>query len=132
MIEYLISLMISLKSLDTWKEDVYKQKYDSAVTEYIKNREVESTKSAKLVGNISWYAKGLKNPEALTTACWNTFPKGTNFRVTYNGNSVVVVCNDRGHFREMGRVLDLSSGAFRTLAPLNEGIIRGAEIEVIQ
>lgn len=83
-------------------------------------------------GAISWYAKGLKNPEKLTTACWADYPKGTKFRITYNGNSVVVVCNDRGHFRKMGRVLDLSSGAFRNLAPLKFGIIRGAKVEVIK
>ena len=79
---------------------------------------------------VSWYARGLKDPSKLTTACWDTFPKGTRFRVTYNGNSVVVVCNDRGHFRKMGRMLDLSSGAFKHLAPLKRGILK-VKVEVL-
>lgn len=79
---------------------------------------------------VSWYAKGLKNPQAFTTACWNEFPKGTKFKVTYMGNSVVAFCNDRGRFKEMGRFLDLSSGAFKQLAPLSRGLLR-VKVEVL-
>lgn len=87
--------------------------------------------TATITGKVSWYAKGLKNPEAFTTACWSEFPKGTKFLVSYRGNSVVVTCNDRGHFKQMGRVLDLSAGSFRKVAPLSRGIIT-ARIEVIR
>ena len=85
---------------------------------------------AVIVGNVSWYAKGLKNPDGYTTACWNEYKKGTKFKVTYRDNSVVVTCTDRGRFKEMGRFLDLSRGAFSTLAPLRKGIIK-TEIEVL-
>lgn len=87
---------------------------------------------------ISWYGKGKNkdgtpfDPTRLTTACWSEFKKGTRFKVTFNNKSVVVTCTDRGHFREMGRMLDLSSGAFRRLAPLSTGIIRGATVEVLK
>lgn len=88
-------------------------------------------------GAISWYAKGVNkdgtpfNPTKLTAACWKEYRYKT-FRVTYNGNSIVVRCNDTGPFREMERVLDLSSGAFRRLAPLSKGILRGAKVEVLR
>ena len=83
------------------------------------------------IAKVSWYAKGLKNPQAFTTACWAEYPKGTKFKVTYNSKSVIVVCSDRGNFKQMGRMLDLSSGAFKSLAPLRLGIIK-AKIEVIK
>lgn len=80
---------------------------------------------------VSWYAKGLKNPEAFTTACWSNFPKGTKFHLTSRNSSVVVTCNDRGNFKPMGRFLDLSSGAFRILSPLSRGIIT-VDVEVLK
>lgn len=72
---------------------------------------------------VSWYARGLKDPNKLTTACWAEFPKGTRFLVKYGSNSVMVVCDDRGRFKSLGRFLDLSSGAFKRLAPLSRGIL---------
>lgn len=90
---------------------------------------VYASESFKQV-SASWYAKGLKDPEAFTTACWSDYPKGTLFKVSYKNNSVVVRCNDRGHFKEMGRFLDLSSGAFKQLAPLSRGVIK-VDVEVV-
>ena len=78
-------------------------------------------------GAISWYATGRRG---LFTACWNVY-KGERFRVTYLGKSIVVTCWDIGHFRELGRVLDLDIYAFEQLAPKSKGIIRGAKVEVI-
>jgi rare lipoprotein A (peptidoglycan hydrolase) len=86
--------------------------------------------------NVSWYGKGRNrdgtafDPTRLTAACWDEFPKGTQFKVRYGANSVVVSCTDRGGFRSLGRMLDLSSGAFKTLAPLNRGVIK-VDIEVL-
>ena len=94
-------------------------------------------KTNRKEGAISWYAKGTNkdgtpfDPTKLTAACWKEYRYKT-FRVTYNGNSIVVRCNDTGHFREMERVLDLSSGAFKRLAPLSRGILRGAKVEIIK
>jgi rare lipoprotein A (peptidoglycan hydrolase) len=82
----------------------------------------------RIEGNISWYGTGTKGNY---TACWSEFPKGTRFKVTVAGKSVVVTCTDRGRFKPLGRVLDLSRQAFEQLAPLRRGIIRGAKIEVL-
>ena len=81
--------------------------------------------------DVSYYAKGLKHPEAYTAACWDTYPEGSRFLVSYNHASVVVTCNDRGHFQQMGRFLDLSAGAFEQLSPLSVGILHHTRIELI-
>jgi hypothetical protein len=51
------------------------------------------------------------------------FDKGDRVRVTYRGRSVVVrivdVCRCGGE-----RIIDLTSGAFRRLAPLGRGVLR--------
>jgi uncharacterized protein YabE (DUF348 family) len=75
------------------------------------------------IGQASWYAKGLRNPQALTAAS-NTFPKKTYLRVTNleDSKQVIVKVNDTGAFG-LPRVIDLSSGAFKKLAPLSAGII---------
>ena len=83
----------------------------------------QSVRAETIEAKVSWYAKGLRNPQAYTTACWDTYAKGTRFLVQYGYNMVIVTCNDRGHFKEMSRFLDLSSGAFKQLAPLSRGII---------
>ena len=60
----------------------------------------------------------------LTTA-HRWMPFGTKLRVTNpsNGRSVVVRVTDRGPFVP-GRVLDLSYGAFRTIADPRQGVAR--------
>lgn len=56
------------------------------------------------------------NPQA-KTAAHKTLPFGTRVRVTApSGKSVVVRINDRGPFIK-GRCIDLSTGAFRAMAP---------------
>jgi rare lipoprotein A (peptidoglycan hydrolase) len=70
----------------------------------------------------TWYAKGLKKPEAHTAAS-RTYPRGTKLRVTHRGNSVVVLINDYGPEPHTQAHLDLSSGAFSQLAPLSVGRI---------
>lgn len=64
------------------------------------------------------------NAYGLTTA-HRWMPHGTKLRVTNpaNGRSVVVRSNDRGPFVP-GRVLDLSLGAFRTIANPKQGVVR--------
>ena len=136
MIEQLLALIIFLQNPDGWKDKVYETKYNRVILESNKqNNEIAQLKSKRLrdnrTVNISWYAKGLKDPEALTTACWDEYPKGTKFKVSFNGNSVVVICNDRGEFKPLGRMLDLSKGAFERLAPLKFGVIK-VNIEVVK
>lgn len=57
------------------------------------------------------------------TAAHKTLPFGTRVRVTNpkTGRSVVVTINDRGPFNR-GRVLDLCTGAARSLGFIDQGI----------
>lgn len=128
-------MVVFLNNPDQWKQQVYDKRYNQQIVQHVPekkvlNKEVDTKPNTESA--ISWYAIGLKNPEAFTAACWQEYPKGTRFRVTFNGNSVIVTCTDRGNFKQMGRMLDLSSGAFRQLSPLSRGIIRGAVVEVIK
>ena len=64
----------------------------------------------------------------LTCAAWG-YKFGTRLTVTNleNGRSVVVTVNDRGPSKRLvakGRIIDLSRGAFATIADLKQGIIR--------
>ncbi|WP_185744296.1 septal ring lytic transglycosylase RlpA family protein [Arachnia propionica] len=54
-----------------------------------------------------------------------SLPFGTRLRVTNpsNGKSVVVTVNDRGPY-VAGRCLDLTTGAFREIADLEQGVIK--------
>ena len=58
------------------------------------------------------------------TAAHKTLPFGTRVRVTdpKTGQSVVVTINDRGPFNR-GRVLDLCTGAARSLGMIGRGVI---------
>ena len=67
---------------------------------------------------------------AFTCACVDSYPLGTTFKVSYEGNSVVVRCNDRGDFKSKGRTLDMSEASFEALAPRSKGVIE-AKIEVV-
>lgn len=60
------------------------------------------------------------------TAASNSHKMGTNLRVTnvVNGKSVKVKVTDTGGFGKYGRCLDLSRGAFASIANLNSGVIR--------
>lgn len=83
-------------------------------------------------GIASFYGRGFAgrptatgerfNPEAMTAA-HRSLPFGTRVRVTNvrNGRSVVVRINDRGPFIR-GRVIDLSTGAARTLGMIGSGL----------
>lgn len=82
------------------------------------------------------------NPRSLTAA-HNTLPFGSLVRVTNqrNGRSVVVTINDRGGFNgdhsrikhsvRNRREIDLSQGAFASIASLNQGLVP-VNLEVIE
>lgn len=69
-------------------------------------------------------ANGDRFDQAQLTAAHRTLPFGTRLKVTntQNGKSVHVRVNDRGPFVK-GRVIDLSSSAFKTIANLNAGVV---------
>ncbi|MFA5955787.1 septal ring lytic transglycosylase RlpA family protein [Hyphomicrobium sp.] len=84
-------------------------------------------------GMASYYWQGQRtasgarfNPDGLTAA-HRSLPFGTRVRVTNqsNGQSVVVVINDRGPFVG-GRVIDLSRGAARAINMTGAGVARVA------
>jgi rare lipoprotein A len=69
-------------------------------------------------------ANGERFDQNQLTAAHRTLPFGTRLKVTntQNGKTVVVRVNDRGPFVK-GRVIDLSSSAFRSIAQLNSGVV---------
>ena len=78
----------------------------------------------------TWYARGLKKPDAHTAAS-RTFPRGTWLTVRYGKCWVNVRVNDYGPELGTGADIDLSRGAFLKLAPLSVGRIH-VHIEVLQ
>jgi rare lipoprotein A len=83
-------------------------------------------------GVASWYgskfhgrktSSGERYNMYALTAAHRTLPLGTIVRVTHKGNgrSAVLLVNDRGPFIE-GRIIDLSYGAARKLAMVEEGV----------
>ncbi len=69
-------------------------------------------------------ASGERFDQAKLTAAHRTLPFGTHVKVTnqQNGKIVVVRVNDRGPFAK-GRVIDLSSSAFKNIAYLGAGVV---------
>lgn len=57
------------------------------------------------------------------TAASRTLPFGTRLRVTYEGQSVLVVINDRGPYSK-GRSLDLSRAAAERIGLIHAGVGR--------
>ncbi|MDX2445518.1 MAG: septal ring lytic transglycosylase RlpA family protein [Bacteroidales bacterium] len=77
-------------------------------------------------------ASGELYDKAKKTAAHKKLPFGTKVKVTNtkNSKSVIVKINDRGPFAK-GRVVDLSSSAFSSIAKLDAGVI-GVKIEVMK
>jgi len=69
-------------------------------------------------------ANGERFDQGKLTAAHRTLPFGTRLKVTntQNGRSVQVRVNDRGPFVK-GRVIDLSSSAFKAIGNLNAGVV---------
>jgi rare lipoprotein A len=69
-------------------------------------------------------ANGERFDQGKLTAAHRTLPFGTQVKVTntQTGKSVTVRVNDRGPFVK-GRVIDLSSSAFKAIASLNAGVV---------
>ncbi len=91
-------------------------------------------------GKASYYAEKFQSrktasgelyDKAKRTAAHKKLPFGTEVRVTNisNGKSVIVRVNDRGPFSK-GRIIDLSSSAFRSIGRLAQGGI-DVKIEVL-
>ena len=60
------------------------------------------------------------------TCAHMTLPFGTKLKVTNikTGVSVIVTVTDRGNFGKLGRIIDLSEGAFKKIAPLKQGVVK--------
>lgn len=88
-------------------------------------------------GIASWYSErdpginrhtangGVFDDSKMTCASWD-FPFGTRLQVTNlkNGKSVVCLVNDRGPAKRLGRLIDLTLGAFRSIADPKQGLAR--------
>ena len=83
-------------------------------------------------GIASWYGRELAgratangepfNPAGLTAASWyHRFGSRVKVYNPKNGRTVVVRINDRGPNKRLGRIIDLSKGAFRKIAKLSKG-----------
>lgn len=66
------------------------------------------------------------------TCAHMSLPFGTKLRVTNlkTNKSVIVKVNDRGNFRKYNRVIDLSEGAFKKIASLEQGVVK-VKIEIL-
>ena len=98
--------------------------------------------SASEIGKASFYtvkssglvtANGERyNEDAFTCASmshkFNTLLRVTNID---NGKSIIVRVNDRGGFKKYGRIIDLTPRAFKSIAPLSQGIIK-VKVEVLK
>ncbi|MEA5579803.1 septal ring lytic transglycosylase RlpA family protein [Nodularia harveyana UHCC-0300] len=103
-------------------------------------QQIANKRRGILQGIASFYGRGFAgrptatgerfNPEAMTAA-HRTLPFGTRVRVTNtrNGRSVVVRINDRGPFIR-GRIIDVSTGAARSLGMIRSGVAP-VKVEVI-
>lgn len=90
-------------------------------------------------GTASWYSETdpfinlrtangeIFDDTRMTCASWY-FPFKTRLRVTNlrTGRSVIVVVNDRGPAKRLGRVIDLTRAAFRKIADPRAGLIQVA------
>lgn len=92
-------------------------------------------------GKASYYAMKFQSKKTASgelydkskkTAAHKKLPFGTKVKVTNkkNSKSVIVKINDRGPFVK-GRIIDLSSSAFSSIANLKTGVIK-VKIEVIK
>ena len=92
-------------------------------------------------GKASYYAMKFQSKKTASgelydraekTAAHNKLPFGTKVKVTNtkNSKSVIVKINDRGPFVK-GRIVDLSSSAFSSIANLDAGVIE-VKIKVIK
>lgn len=87
----------------------------------------EVGQASHYIGKIHYIHKVKRHRRYQTTitAAHRTLPFGTRVKVTNlrTGKSIIVVINDRGPFIR-GRVIDLSTSAFRQIGELRKGLIR--------
>jgi rare lipoprotein A len=78
-------------------------------------------------------ASGARFDQRKMTAAHRTLPLGTRVRVTNldNGQSVVVLINDRGPYGRRSRIIDMSRGAAAKLDFISDGMAR-VRLEVLE
>ena len=121
-----ITLMVAFVSPVSAGELVNKSQEVLHITESNGNGEVgkASHYGGKHSGRKTASGK-IFDKNALTCA-HNKYPFGTKLKVTNpkNGKSVIVIVTDRGGFNKLGRIIDLSEGAFKQIASLKSGVIK--------
>ncbi len=145
-VSFVLLIGLWLLSVVLYREETIISPLSYAKKERLHHNEDDNLRPTSKVfrGKVSWYStQECENPDCitksgerftddgLTGACLANYPFGSRFRLVYRGRSVSFVCNDRGGFGSLGRVLDVSPAVFSALAPLSAGVIT-AEIEVIE
>jgi rare lipoprotein A len=89
--------------------------------------------SAVKSGNSGIMANGHKMDNEGFTCAFNDLPFNTILKVTNinNGKFCFVKVTDRGNYKKYHRIIDLSKGAFSSIADLKKGVIL-VKIEVIK
>ncbi|HUC20386.1 MAG TPA: septal ring lytic transglycosylase RlpA family protein [Candidatus Polarisedimenticolaceae bacterium] len=82
----------------------------------------KGSQAPEQIGVASWYALGLRHPDALTCAS-TRFGRGTYLRVKdlRNGRQVTCLVNDYGPTPGTRRVIDLSRGSYSQLEGVGSG-----------
>jgi rare lipoprotein A len=102
--------------------------------------QAQTAPSDGMAGVASWYgehwqghktASGKRFDVHKLTAAHRSLPLNTRVRVTNieNGQSVIVLINDRGPYVD-GRVIDLSTAAARRLGMIKKGVVP-VQIEIV-
>lgn len=108
-------------------ETEYKSQKDVQITEFSDNGHARG--KASFYGGKYHHGKKMANGKIFDknklTCAHPTHPFGTKLLVTNvkNGKSVTVTVTDRGGFQKLGRIIDLSEGAFKQIASLKTGVI---------
>lgn len=93
-------------------------------------------KSCRAEGTSGYFtASGERFDENAMTCAMRSRAWGKHYRVTNldNGKSVIVRNNDFGpnkRLHKQGRIIDLSKGAFQSIADLKKGIIKVSVVEI--
>lgn len=115
---------------------LYRPEVDTTPVVHIEKEKEKKIEGKSVVGIASWYDYDLnsKNQKCLDDNCWSlthstcaskTFKRHSTITVENlaNGKKVQCFVNDYGPTKETKREIDLSSFAFKQLAPLGSGLI---------
>ena len=107
-----------------------RKNHDSVINFTQKDGETYQTGKASYYGGNNHHGRKTASGKVFDkngmTCAHMTLPFGTKLKVTNikTGVSVIVTVTDRGNFGKLGRIIDLSEGAFKKIAPLKQGVVK--------